>query len=101
MEICDTFEQNLSLCKKQYKEECLSSHMPDMFLYTMRAEKLLKAGASPESICKELGDVTLIRVRCTMRSARILLCLLCVLCTGGASLTAWVFRAEAYSGLQG
>ena len=101
MEICDTFEQNLSLCKKQYKEECLSSHMPDMFLYTMRAENLLKAGASPESICKELGDVTLIRVRCTMRSARILLCLLCVLCTGGASLTAWVFRAEAYSGLQG
>lgn len=63
MEICETFDQALSLCKKQYKEECLSSHMPDIFLYTMRAEKLLKSGASAASISKELGDIALIRVR--------------------------------------
>lgn len=63
MEICEMFESNLTLCKNQYKAECLSSHMPDMFLYTMRAEKLIKSGASAASISKELGDITLIRVR--------------------------------------
>jgi hypothetical protein len=63
MEVCDTLEQSLSLCKKQYKEECLSNHMPDIFLYTMRAEKLLKSGASAASIARELGDITLVRVR--------------------------------------
>lgn len=62
MAVCEGFEQNLALCKKQYKEECLSHHMPDMFLYTMRAEKLLKSGASAASIAKELGNMTLVRV---------------------------------------
>lgn len=63
MEIFAKFEQNLGLCQKQYKGECLGSHMPEMFRYTSMAEKLRLPGTAAEQADKELGDLVLIQVR--------------------------------------
>ena len=61
MEIFDRFEHNLRLCQKQYKGECLSTHMPDMFRYTSIAEKLRSSGAAANQAAQEIGDLVLVQ----------------------------------------
>lgn len=62
IEIYESFEQNLKLCQRQYKGECLASHMPDVFRYTSIVEKLRTSGTVTEQESKQLGDVVLVQV---------------------------------------
>lgn len=62
MDIYESFDQNLKLCQRQYKGECLGSHMPDVFRYTSIAEKLRTSAAVTEHESKQLGDIGLVQV---------------------------------------
>eukprot|EP00892_Ulva_mutabilis_P002761 jgi/Ulvmu1/12486/UM009_0139.1 len=61
MELLETFEQSLKVCQRQYKGECLGSHMPEMYRYTTVAEKLRSSGASAEQAVKDLGDAAIVQ----------------------------------------